>query len=217
MIKSGGNETPRRFSHALLPSLMRSAPFDRPSSSSSYCLSARSDRISRDQQQVCCITTAFPPPTMSSTLGKLMTREYYAGLLTKMHNYYHPMFRAGRSVVSVRLFCCWRLLRACVTRECVSRGNPVTSFGCLLQNKRLPLVFSPLKYFFLFSATPLWHCMIAVSAVMYTTSYMARDCTYRMNVLDCSPFISAVLCFSELTISPFLVTHRQANSTQART
>jgi hypothetical protein len=26
------------------------------------------------------------------------------------------------------------------------------------------------------SATPLWHMMIGVSTVMYTTSYMARDC-----------------------------------------
>jgi hypothetical protein len=26
------------------------------------------------------------------------------------------------------------------------------------------------------SATPLWHMMIGVSTVMYTTSYLARDC-----------------------------------------
>jgi hypothetical protein len=31
-----------------------------------------------------------------------------------------------------------------------------------------------------FSATPLFHCMIGISAIMYTTSYYARSCKCRI-------------------------------------
>lgn len=50
---------------------------------------------------------------MSGMIGRLFTREYYSRLLGKAHDYYHPMFRAGRSVsVSFRCYswlCCFGL------------------------------------------------------------------------------------------------------------
>lgn len=91
---------------------------------------------------------------LSKALSPAYYQSQYKNFLVSSYNYYHPLFRTGRYVGE----------RASVS---LKHADMVSKFNFT--------VFISLSFCF-FSAVPLWHMMMGVSFIMYTTSYMARDC-----------------------------------------
>jgi hypothetical protein len=89
---------------------------------------------------------------LTKALSPSYYKQQYKNFLVNSYNYYHPLFRSGRYEMH-------ETARDTSAKTCPSMipCAHVSSLSC-------------------YSATPLWHMMMGVSLIMYTSSYLARDC-----------------------------------------